>query len=231
MSRLKTRHRLDIIRSLADPRRLCFSAELREAIAAFGDFKFERVNGCPRALFLIMGKVMEHAKSHAMGRSTKSEFESSLSSCRYELYSWNLPPDGYPNDDPRWPAVAEAFRHACILHTSRLLDVGQPAEAPIIQTSVTAILDAVAEIPADCRLIELLVMPLFMAGADALSSYARHYVLLRFDHVKDHGGLANQVPISLLETVWDGRGRQSKHDSSNVYWAWFVSFIMSLDAP
>jgi hypothetical protein len=172
-----------------------------------------------------MGKVMEHAKSHAMGRSTKSEFQTSLNSCRYELFSWNLTPDNYPNDDPRWGAVAEAFRHACILHTSRLLDVSQPPQAPIIQTSVTAILDAVAEIPADCRLIELLVMPLFMAGADALSSFARHYVLLRFDHVKHHGGLGNHVPISLLKFVWDGRGEQSKHDDSNVYWAWFVSFL------
>jgi hypothetical protein len=176
-----------------------------------------------------MGKVLEHAKSYALGRSSKSDFEISLSSCRYEMHSWRLSPDNYPNDDPRWPAVAEAFRHACILHTSRLLDVRQPAEAPIIQTSVTAILDAVAEIPADCRLIELLVMPLFMAGADALSSFARHYVLLRFGHVRNHGGLGNQVPISLLRSVWVGRGKQLKQDTSNVYWAWFVSFLLITD--
>lgn len=215
--------RLDIIRSLADPQRLCFSPELREAVATLSDLKFERVNGCPRDMFLIMGNVIEHAKAHAMGKIETPEYERLLNAYRYELYSWRLKTDRYPNDDPRWPAVAEAFRHACILHTSRLLDETQPAEAPMIQNSVTAILDSLAEIPAECRLIELVVMPLFMAGADALSPYARHYVLLRFDHIRAHGGVGNHVSISLLKSVWDGRGRQAKHDNSNIPWWRFVS--------
>lgn len=215
--------RLDIIRSLADPQRLCFSPELRESVATLSDLKFERVNGCPRDMFLIMGNVIEHAKAHATGKIDTPEYERLLTAYRYELYSWRLKADSYPNDDPRWPAVAEAFRHACILHTSRLLDATQPAEAPMIQNSVTAILDSLAEIPAECRLIELVVMPLFMAGADALSPYARHYVLLRFDHIRAHGGVGNHVSISLLQSVWDGRGRQAKHDSSNIPWGLFVS--------
>lgn len=173
-----------------------------------------------------MGNVMEHAKAHTTGKIETPEYERLLHACRYKFYSWRLKTDSYPNDDPRWPAVAEAFRHACILHTSRLLDMTQPAEAPIIQNSVTAILDSLAEIPAECRLIELVVMPLFMAGADALSPYARHYVLLRFDHVRSHGGVANHMSISLLKSVWDGRGRQAKHDSSNISWVWFVSYLL-----
>lgn len=213
---------LDIIRSLADPRRLCFSPELRESVATLSDLKFERVNGCPRDMFLIMGNVIEHAKAHATGKIETPEYERLLTAYRYQLYSWRLKTDSYPNDDPRWPAVAEAFRHACILHTSRLLDVAQPAEAPMIQNSVTAILDSLAEIPAECRLIELVVMPLFMAGADALSPYARHYILLRFDHIRAHGGVSNHVSISLLKSVWNGRGRQAKHDSSNIPWVWFT---------
>ncbi|CAG8044594.1 unnamed protein product [Penicillium salamii] len=217
---------LDIIRSLTDPRRLCFSSDLREAIVKLSDLKFERVNGIPRTLFLIMGKVMEHAKAHALGNIAKSEFESALESYKTEFYSWRFPVDGYPDDNPRWPAVAEAFRHACILHTSRLMDVTQPAEAQVIQNSVIAILNAAAEIPAECRLIELLVMPLFMAGADALSLYARHYILLRFDHVKNHGGLGNLMPIFLLQSVWNGRSRQMKHDNSNIYWVLFVSILI-----
>ncbi|CAG8210560.1 unnamed protein product [Penicillium nalgiovense] len=217
---------LDIIRSLADPRRLCFSPELRAAVATLSDLKFERVNGCPREIFLIMGNVMEYAKAHATDKIETPEYERLLNTCRYELYSWRLKPDRYPNDNPRWPAVAEAFRHACILHTSRLLDMAQPAEAPIIQNSVTAILDSLAEIPADCRLIELVVMPIFMAGADALSPYARHYVLLRFDHIRSHGGVTSEMSVSLLKSVWDARGRQAKHDSSNIPWVWFVSYLL-----
>ncbi|KAJ5230095.1 hypothetical protein N7489_010803 [Penicillium chrysogenum] len=218
--------RLDIIRSLADARRLCFSPELRAAVATLSDLKFERVNGCPREIFLIMGNVMEHAKAHATGKMETAEYERLLNACRYELYSWSLRPDRYPNDNPRWPAVAEAFRHACILHTSRLLDMAQPAEAPIIQKSVTAILDSLAEIPADCRLVELVVMPIFMAGADALSPYARHYLLLRFDHIRSHGGVSSEMSVSLLKSVWNARGRQAKHDSRNIPWVWFVSYLL-----
>ncbi|KAJ5427867.1 hypothetical protein N7491_008309 [Penicillium cf. griseofulvum] len=203
---------LDIIRSLADPQRLCFSQELREAVATLSDLKFERVNGCPREMFL----------AHAMGTITTPEYERLLHACRNEFYSWRLKTNSYPNDNPRWHAVAEAFRHACILHTSRLLDVTQPAEAPMIQNSVTAILDSLANIPADCRLIELMVMPLFMAGVDALSRFARHYILLRFDHIRAHGGVSNHMSVVLLKAVWDARGRQAKHDSSNISWVWFT---------
>jgi hypothetical protein len=195
-------------------------------VANLSDLKFERVNGCPRELFLIMGNILEHAKAHATGKIETPEFERLLSACRYQLYSWCLNPDSYPSDDSRWPAVAEAFRHACILHTSRLLDVAQPAEAPIIQNSVTAILDSLADIPAECSLIELVVMPLFMAGADALSPHARHYVLLRLDHVRVHGGLGNETAISLLRSVWDARGKQAKNDCSNVHWVLFVSCLL-----
>ncbi|KAJ5959228.1 uncharacterized protein N7479_006378 [Penicillium vulpinum] len=213
---------LDIIRSLADPQRLCFSPEVREAVATLSDLKFERVNGCPREMFLIIGNVMEHAKAHATGKIETPEYERLLNACRYQFYSWRLKADRYPNDDLRWSVVAEAFRHACILHTSRLLDATQPAEAQIIQSSVTAILDSLAQIPADCHLIELVVMPLFMAGADALSPYARHYVLLRFDHVRAHGGVGNHMSISLLKSVWDSRDRQPEDDNSNIPWVWFT---------
>ncbi|KAJ5317143.1 hypothetical protein N7508_001651 [Penicillium antarcticum] len=213
---------LDIIRSLADPQKLCFPPSLRETIAKLSDLKFEQVNGCPRELFLIIGTVMEHAKAHEAGHMDTLQYERFLNAARDELHAWRLSPGIYPSDHSRWPAVAEAFRHACILHTSRLLDVYQPAEATMIQISVTAILDAIAEIPPGCHLIELLVMPLFMAGTDALSSYARHYVLLRFDHIKARAGFGHPAPLSLLQSVWDARGSQIKDDNRNVPWMSFT---------
>ncbi|KAJ5776102.1 uncharacterized protein N7511_001113 [Penicillium nucicola] len=214
--------RLDIIRSLADPRKLCFSPALRETIANRSDLKFEQVNGCPRELFLIIGSVLEFAKAYESGHMDTRQYERLLNAARYDLHAWQLSSGVYPDDHSRWPAVAEAFRHACILHTSRLLDVYQPAEATIIQISVTAVLDAISEIPPNCHLIELLVMPLFMAGTDALSSYARHYVLLRYEHIKARAGFGHPAPISLLQSVWDGRGRQSKDDDRNVPWMSFT---------
>jgi hypothetical protein len=171
-----------------------------------------------------MGTVLEGAKAHETGHMDTPQYERLLNAARFDLRAWRLLPGVYPDDNSRWPAVAEAFRHACILHTSRLLDVYQPADATMIQSSVTAILDAIAEIPTDCHLIELLVMPLFMAGVDALSSYARHYVLLRFEHIKARAGFGHPAPISLLQSVWDARGKQAQDDNSNVPWMSFVSF-------
>ena len=148
-----------------------------------------------------------------------------LEAARQSLYSWRTTRFLYPSNDSRWLAVAEAFRHACILHTSRLLDATQPAEAPVIQQSVTAILDAAAEIPPDCYLIELLVMPLFIAGADTLSAHARHYVLLRLEHVKCRAGFGNSLTNSLLKSVWDARANQPKKDHKNISWTRFVSIM------
>ncbi|KAJ5598894.1 hypothetical protein N7510_011844 [Penicillium lagena] len=214
--------RLDIIRSLADPERLCFSSEIREAIFTLSDAKFERVNGCPRDLFLILGNVLDYAKALAAGEIQKSQYEQLLLASRARFETWELEHSLYPNDDPRWVAVAEAFRHACILHTSRLLDVTEPSETPAIQRSVTAILNAASEIPSDCGLIELLVMPLFLAGVDTLEAHARHYVLIRLDDIKSRAGFGNATPVALLNIVWDARRNQPRNDPSNVPWMQFV---------
>lgn len=216
--------RLDIIRSFASPGRLCFSQELRETISSLSGNGFEQVNGCPRKLFLIMGRILEHGKAHSQGKLEDSQLEHLLESARFELYAWNVKDGKFPDNDKRWIAIAEAFRHACILYTSRLIDMSQPAEAAIIQMSVTAILDNVAEIPADCYLIELLVMPLFIAGADALSPYTRHYVTMRLDNIKAMAGVGNNLTRDLLQSVWDARANQKKHDKSNIPWMWFVCF-------
>ena len=189
------------------------------------DGKLEQVNGCPRALLLMMGNILEHAKAHATEQIDDAQYETLLEDARYMLYSWNSSSASYPDDNPRWLAVAEAFRHACILHTSRLLDAAQPAEAPVIQQSVTAILDAVAEIPSDCYLLELLVMPLFMAGTDTLSAHSRHYILLRLDQIKCKAGFGNPLPNSLLESVWEARANQPKKEHTNIPWMQFVSVI------
>ncbi|CAG7931643.1 unnamed protein product [Penicillium olsonii] len=213
---------LDIIRSFANPSRLCFSQELREKLSSLSSIDFEQVNGCPRKLFLLMGTILEHGKAHSSGGLDELKFQQLLESARFELYACNLDNGEYPDNDQRWIAVAEAFRHACILYTSRIIDLTQPAEAAVIQHSVTAILDHVAEIPVNCYLIELLVMPLFIAGADALSAHARHYILMRLDNIKALAGVGNDLIGSLLKMVWDARGNQQKHDRSNIPWMWFV---------
>lgn len=66
-------------------------------------------------------------------------------------------------------------------------------------------------------------MPLFMAGADSLSSHSRHYVLLRLAEIQARAEMGIAAIYALLEKVWQARARQSEHDQSNVPWMDFVS--------
>ncbi|UKZ84045.1 hypothetical protein TrVFT333_011861 [Trichoderma virens FT-333] len=209
---------LDIIRAFAHPERLCFPTDVREFIIALSDNKLEMVNGCPREIMLLMGEALDRAKAYAEWKIGHMEYSQAIRAIIRKLYSWNSSRVAYPTNDPLWLNVAETFRHACILRSLRLLDDTQPAEDPEIQESVTAILDAASVIPGDNALIELLIMPLFMAGADSLSPHSRHYVLLRFVEIKARGEMSIQSPRDLLHRVWEARSKRPEHDRTNVPW-------------
>jgi hypothetical protein len=219
--------RLDIVRAFARPERLCFTRELRERLLALGNLRFEAVNGCPRELVLIIGNLLDAAKAHTSGSLGVKRYLDTLQSSVDKLYTWDSSRPMYPDDDPLWLSVAEAFRHACILRALRLLDVTESAEEPRIQESVNAILDAAANIPGESPLIELMVLPLFMAGADCISPHSRHYVLLRIAEIKARSEMSNTAPKRLLEKVWDARNQQAPYERTNVPWMFYVSLIRS----
>lgn len=205
------------------PQRLCFSRSLRHKLLSLCDLRFEAVNGCPRELVLIIGDVLEHAKAYLTCNSDLREYRPALQDSIQKLYDWDSSRCFYPNEDALWSYVAEAFRHSLILRTWRLLDPNESASEKHIQDSVTAILDSVAEISGGSPLIELLVLPLFMAGADCLSPHSRHYVLLRFAEIKERSEMGLTAPPDLLKKVWQARKQRPKHDNSNVSWMLFVS--------
>jgi hypothetical protein len=142
---------------------------------------------------------------------------------KFELHAWDAKNKTYPSPDPRWVNVAIAFQYACILHVHRLLDPAQPASSPEIQAAVGRILDATADIPADCSLIELLILPLFMAGADSLSRHSQYYVLSRFREIERRSEMRNPVPADLLQQVWAARAAQGAGQEGNISWRDFVS--------
>ncbi|KAJ0426897.1 fungal-specific transcription factor domain-containing protein [Aspergillus carlsbadensis] len=217
---------LDIIRSFSGTRRLCFTQEIREMVASAGGHRFELVNGCPREIFLIIGAVLEKAKEYKMGWTTDEDFRSTLMSAKFELHAWDAKNKTYPNADPRWMSVAIAHQYACILHVHRLLDPSQPASSPEVQAAVAKILDATAEIPAECSLIELLILPLFMAGADSLSRHSQYYVLSRYREIERRSEMRNPVPADLLNQVWAAReaqGAGAGHEG-NISWKDFTCF-------
>lgn len=187
------------------------------------DSRFELVNGCPKDLFILIGEALTCAKARSLHDIGKTEFEQKLRRILRQLYSWNRYQYDCPNDDARWVNVAEAFRHTCILRVLRLLDELHDPRDPEIQESVHAILDAISGIPKDCALVELMVLPLFMAGADAMSPHSRHYVKMRLDDIRGRSRMSNPAPDKLLQQVWDARALQSKHDRKNIPWMSFVS--------
>lgn len=223
-----TPYRLDIIRAFATPQRLCFTQDLRERLLSLCDLRFESVNGCPRELVLIIGDVLNNAKNNLDGNSDPQECRRNLQMLLERLYAWDSSRSYYPEDNPLWLSVAESFRHACILRSKRLLNVEESADKPHIQESVNAVLDSVADIPDSSPLIELFVLPLFMAGADCVSRHSRHYILLRLSHIKARSEMVGGItaPQSLLEKVWHAREQQSKSDRDNVPWMQFVSFLL-----
>ncbi|ETS77200.1 hypothetical protein PFICI_11074 [Pestalotiopsis fici W106-1] len=214
---------LDIIRAFANPQRLSFSQESRETLVMLIDSRFELVNGCPKDLFILIGEALTCAKARGLQDIGKTEFEQKLRRILRQLYSWNRHQYQCPNDDARWVNVAEAFRHTCILRVLRLLDEFHDPRDPEIQESVHAILDAVSGISKDCALVELMVLPLFMAGADAMSPHSRHYVKLRLDDIRGRSRMSNPAPDRLLQQVWDARALQSKHDRKNIPWMLFTN--------
>ncbi|KAB8233875.1 uncharacterized protein BDW43DRAFT_275378 [Aspergillus alliaceus] len=213
---------LDIVRAFAGPERLCFSQDIRELVACASENTFEMVNGCHREVFLIIGSVLEKAKEYTLGWLTWDEYQIAMLVAKHKLYSWDRTGKIYPSADHRWLAVAEAFQFACILRILRLLDHLRPAKDPEIQDCVARILDATATISSEFSLLELLILPLFIAGADSLSPHSQYYVLARFKEIERRSEFRNPVPRELLEKVWAARAAQSPDEDENISWTNFT---------
>ncbi|KAH8704858.1 fungal-specific transcription factor domain-containing protein [Talaromyces proteolyticus] len=216
--------RLDIVRAFSAPERLSFNQDLRKRILMLGDLKFEAVNGCPKDLALLIGELLEHAKANASGSLGVERYKEILQSSIQKLCVWDSSNCQYPDNNPLWIHVGDAFRHTCMLRALRLLDVTESAEASRIQTSVTAILNAVSKIPKESPLIELMILPIFMAGVDCIVPYSQHYIVLRIAEIKARSEMSNAAPIQLLNKVWHEREKNSQTPHSNIPWMSFVRF-------
>ncbi|KAI1628731.1 C6 zinc finger domain protein [Exophiala viscosa] len=213
---------LDVTRSFAGPERLCFSWTLMQAIIAAADRHFEMVNGCPRDIFLIVGYVLWSSKQCSLGILSLGALQDVIRAGIVKLQQWNSTSYEYPTTDPLWFNVAEAFRAACMLWMMRLLEPSRPAKDAKIESLVTQVLDNIAEVPVSSPLLELLVLPLFIAGADAMTKHSRYYVIFRLDEIKGRSGFANPAPKDLLRQVWQTRDSPSTEDELNVPWMRFT---------
>lgn len=214
--------RLDLVRGFAGAEFLRFPLEIHQPVTHTRNIDFESVVGCPRELFLIMSTAMSKAKQFKLNQISHGSMESTLIECEKQLREWDSHRDIYPSRDPGWPFVAEAFRHACLLRVIRYGDTWATADNLKIQSSVSAILDAVSQIPAKSPLMKPLLLPLFMAGADSLSLHQRHYLLLRINDIGNKTTFKNPTAMNLLQKVWTARAAQDSGDNTNVPWMEFT---------
>ena len=188
------------------------------------------VVGCPKPIFLSIAIAMKKAKEFKLERASRSSLSETLDNCEGQLRSWNAGSHTYPSENPGWPHLAEAFRHACILRVRRWHNTWGTANDSKIQASVSAILNACSAITSTSPLLKRLLLPLFMAGADSLSSHQRHYILIRINEIRNETAFKNPAVMGLLEKVWIARGQQDDNDQTNIPWMEFVSSQLSFKA-
>ncbi|KAL3423181.1 hypothetical protein PVAG01_04928 [Phlyctema vagabunda] len=209
---------LDMMRSIPDPRTLRFSQESREKIIAETGPEFESIGGCNRELFLIFGNALERVKKCANGEISKKILQLDLEHSKQELLDWNADYACHPSSESEWKCASEAYRYAFILTILRLPHpLALPAELPEIQENVTKILDAVSQISASSPLAKKLLLPLFIAGADAISGHQRHYISIRMTEINREVNISTSGP-STLNQVWELRDSRLVGEHDNVPW-------------
>jgi hypothetical protein len=96
---------------------------------------------------------------------------------------------------------------------------------PRICDSVTAILDASAEVPRESPYFKRLLFPLFVAGAETDSRHQQQYVCLCIDHIRQVTGFGYKSLDGLLQKTWSGR--EGRDDRKNV--PWLVTSLYEMD--
>jgi hypothetical protein len=214
---------LDVLRAFSGPERMCFSWDLLQAVAEASSSHFERVNGIPRGMVLIMGSLLWDAKHHEAGELAEDQYVHKLNGALDSLKEFDVNEERqYPDNELGWDSIAESFRHACILRVLRLLDPFRPPHDDEIQLHVMTVLEATAEIPNESRLIELLIMPIFIAGTDTIEKHSRRYVINVIDTIWARSGMANSTPKNILLKLWDERDNQDEGDDTYVSWTKYV---------
>ena len=215
--------RLDLLRGISGAEKLFFSQSMREQVVKKSDSTLERVIGCPREVFLILSNIIDQGKKYLAGSLTLEAFEDGLADAEGSLRAWNADNAPHPTPDEHWKTLGDAFRYASILRVLRFWDSWQTAHQPRVQQLVRKTLDAIATVPSSSSVAKRLLLPLFLAGSDALSPHQQDYVRLRIRMIEEHTKFQNRAATDLLERVWTERANKLQDDQVNVPWMEFVS--------
>ncbi|PLB46242.1 hypothetical protein P170DRAFT_263112 [Aspergillus steynii IBT 23096] len=209
---------LDVLRGFSGAEKMAYTDDVRRFILETEYFSLETLVGCPVDLFYNIGGVLEAAKQFMDGSITLGPFQTALDEADLFFREWNPEESSYPTQSSDWKALAEAYRHVCIIRVLRFPDTRAiPCEDPRIQASVVSILDASASISTKSPFFKRLLFPLFIAGCESSIPHQKRYVDLCIDEIKKTTGFQHLAMTNLLDQVWDAR-KQQIDASINIPW-------------
>lgn len=218
-------YRFDLLRGMSGPEKLAFPANVRGFVSNTLDFSLQCFTGCPRSIFRILQDVLSTGKAWLASDISAEVFQLILDQSSKQLCNWNMHDEDYPDSDPGWPLLADAYRHTALLRTLRFPDTFLiPSDNPSIKKSVDRILDIGAIMSQDSPCFKRLAFPLFMAGADTNSAHQQRYVQILVEQINKATGIGQPALLQLLATVWQARA--SAVDDRNVPWMEWVGLTI-----
>jgi hypothetical protein len=218
----------DLLRGFSGPEKLAFPRKVRCFVANSAETTINSLVGCPAEVFLAIGDTLAMGQDYLAQQLDGQEFQASLDNTLLHLQTWDTLTSHYPNSDPEWTHLAEAYRHMAILRVLRFPDpFTTPCSNHRIRASVDAILDATTLISRRSPYFKRLLFPLFVAGADTASPHQQQYVAMCVEHIKEMTGVTYHSVTDLLEKTW--KDRMLSDGLRNVPWQEYVRYL-SLDS-
>lgn len=178
--------------------------------------------GCPAEVFVAISNTLEGGKQFLAQELAEEDFQLALNETLLRLQSWDPLTGIYPNTDPEWPNLADAYKHMAMIRILRFPDAFSiPCSDQRIRTSVAAILDASTLVPRHSPYFKRLLFPLFLAAAETTSPHQQLYVVMCVEHVKNMTGITYHSITELLEKTW--QDRKLSDGLRNVPWQEYVS--------
>ncbi|PVI04120.1 hypothetical protein DM02DRAFT_640170 [Periconia macrospinosa] len=212
----------DVSRGFSGPEKLAFPSSIRQFVAAEGGHILTALFGCPVEIFIALDEILTAGKRFWMKELDSHSFQALLDPVIAHLETWNPQLSRYPDDDPAWPLLAEAFRHTVLLRALRFPDsLKIPCTDPRIKASVNAILDISASMSRNSPYVKRLLFPLFVAGAETESPHQQQYALMCLENIRDLEGMSCRRSVFvLLRQTWEERKKSD--GTKNVPWFQFT---------
>lgn len=213
--------RFDLLRGYSGAEKLAFPTNIRRFVSSEAKSVLHTLIGCPAEIFEIIGKTLCTGRRYRLQEIDSDACQLLLDPFLDQLRNWDPMMYSYPNEDSEWPLLADAYRHTALLRVLRFPDTfAIPCSDGRIRASVTAILDAAAQVSRQSPYFKRFLFPLFVAGAETESPHQQQYVAFCIDHIRTTTGFSNESLDELLRKTW--ADRKASDGTINVPWFEYV---------